>query len=307
MSYHRVETKLWRAGDFCIAPLHDKEEVLGFFRGRVLRDVRDGKWQVFLIDKGIIIFVKSEDMLVLPKSLESPDAAVKMHMAGAEPTGGKKWSFSAIDGFRHIMSRFSMAFVSIVGEKNENNSLPVIVWGVVTKQFDFSDQKQFHNISFYMFNEGLVDNPLMKVPERLLESERFVSDEDFKLDGRTNASPLLGYETADLDETENLTTVKVGSFMISVVPQSIKSWLPAEQTSATEFNGIVTAVVSNKQSMVISIRDEDQESTFHAMTKEVTKIYSEIMDEEFGKEIERGDAVIVQNIFNASKLKRLTV
>lgn len=295
--------KHWKIGEFCLVSLLDKK-VHGektFYRGEVYKKEQEGEHEVFLLDQGMVIIVEDKNLLPLPNILNAPQTAIRMHMAGAEPTGNSKnWSLSAIDKFNGAMGQFKMTFVSVVDEKNEfENSFPVIVWGVVEEVLPFSEQKQFHNISFFLHNEGLIKNSLMKDPDRLLKRERVVRDEEFGFyDTSTGGpTPLLGYETADIEETDKVT---VGSLFMSVTPQVVKSWLPAKAAALRQFHGFVADFDENG---IISIRSKDQQSVFKAMTNEITRIYSDTNREDSFIELKQGDTVIAQNFLNASKLE----
>lgn len=207
-------------------------------------------------------------------------------MNGAKPTGSlQNWSFTATEKFAQSMRHFQQIFVSVVGEKNDYQSFPVIVWGAELKNFDVCVQTKFHNINSWLHNLGLIDldSPLQNSEN--INLEWCGNDGQFGFHDNPN-SPVL--ETADLDEKP------IGNIL-----QEIKSWMPAQDSVEREFEGFVTYIDENGE---ISIRDEKEESVFRTITTEITNIYSNNNFTNVLKEITKGHSVIVYNEVDARKV-----
>lgn len=250
--------EIWKVGDLCYLKQSFDSSEPKWYRARVTGTLEwtSEQLDVFLVDKGVTIRVAPNELVDAPNCMPAnrPPAAKKMHLADAVPLGGAEtWNRSAIEQFKKVIQAFNDFCVSDVDEKDVDGSLPVKLWGVTATNALITCQREFHDISAFLTNEGYVDRRLAP------------STTDFQ----ENAS-------ADVDRKNT--------------PHPIASWIPALPVKVGEFQGIPTEVDENG---VIYIQTRDQHTLFNELKVNLTTKYLVYEFERFPVELKLGQAVIV--------------
>jgi hypothetical protein len=116
------------------------------------------KCEIFLFENRLKVEVTFDKMLSISECFTNK-FAIKVHMAGAVPTNNL-WALSSIEKFKQTIKCFEATCISIVGDTDEHGSIPVILWGISSKQ-NFTIQQAIHqtclhNIAEYLHNYGYV-------------------------------------------------------------------------------------------------------------------------------------------------------
>lgn len=287
----------WNVGDNCLVS-HPvvKDGAAEWSRATVLeKSVEPSIYGVFLIDRGIRAVVSIDQMFEPhPGFHNTPPIAVRMHIPNASPAGGTKWTISALDLFKQIISNFESICVSLVGDKDEKGSLPVLVWGVVIEKSPFAQQSRFHNIANHIVLEGYMDGSKVGYQE-LEKVERPVSDKDFGwVDGVVSEHSDGSFST--ISDDAGAGDVTLGDLTIELKPHSISSWIPPD--AQEKFIGIPTNVDENG---IIYIHSEKQDKILEDMKSMITKIYTKVPKDSHHDKVTVGQPVIVFNFLDSCK------
>lgn len=288
--------KDWNDGEHCLVSLrNDKADAPEFFRAFVVKSVEPSTFDVVLIDQGLHYIVEPDQMFETLHDLQNaPPAAFRMHIPGALPTGASSWTLSSLDAFKRALCCFKSLCVSVVGEKNEEGSLPVLIYGVVIEESPFVQQSRLNNIANHLYLEGYLDSLQINYQE-LVKVERPISDKDFGWNNSDDTNESLSTDECSLPtksddaSSDNMT---LGDVTIEVIPRSITSWvLPSSDET---FIGIPTNVDENG---IIYIHSEKQDQILEDMKTMITSIYSKFPPED-ENELKVGQPVIVFHIFD---------
>lgn len=300
--------KLWTIGEsclvFCVLSMNSPE---CWFRAKVesFECLEPLLVEVFLIDIGLKVLSELKNLRTIPDQLmrQSP-AAIKMHMPGVLPTGGRvSWTVSSIEMFQDTVNKFESIYVSIVGD-SDDDSLPVVVWGVTEEGIAMRPQRQFHNVMAFLHERGYIDYNVQQL-EELMKHERPISDKHFgwKKTVLDNGSVEDLVEESDQessdDDYEEPNIETAGGTSIRMVPKAITSWLPSDADISEKFIGYATNV---DDSGLIFVQNEEQRSIAQTITKAINDVYSKVLTN-FSAKVTEGQAVIVHNKIDGGELK----
>ncbi|XP_073813354.1 tudor domain-containing protein qin isoform X2 [Musca autumnalis] len=173
----KVENRQWVIGSHCLVYTNFNKTAndltIGknceWYRGIITEanqaHVSETTFSVFLRDIGATIRSIAAHQLfsIDPRLDRVTNAVYRCHLAGISPAGNaKSWSKSAIDCFQYWITIFESQWVSMRGKRlEENNSLPVVLWGSST---DTADPLapciiKYTNISKILVDKGLAYSP----------------------------------------------------------------------------------------------------------------------------------------------------
>ena len=278
--------KAWQVNDLCLVKHSINKNDPHWFRGSIV-EFKDSKTcNVFMLDKGLQVEADIESLFETKNLLlHQPPTVIKMHLFGVVPLAGNTtWNQSALGTFNSVKSRYEKFCISVVGEKNEAASLPVLLWGVTEQNYLMTTQTQYHDIRGYLLNEGLVDTNLKMTLDELILLER-----SFDFETGTVAKESKEPQDENIQEQDS-------------VPQEIVEWIPAEPTKLAEFEGIPTNIDDDG---IIYIQNNMQSMRVKEITTMLTSVYSKF-DPQFHKaELKVGQPVIVQNVIVGGKLREI--
>lgn len=289
----------WIVDDKCFAShANEKGQLAEWYRATVLGKIPDSSmFEVFLIDKGLRVIVSPDEMLEKPEAFQNPPpAAVRMHIPGASPTGGPSWTKSSLEFFKRVLASYESIWVGVVGDKDENQSLPVIVWGVVIEKSPFIEQRRLHNIANHVCLEGYMYSSNIDYQE-LANSERAINDNDFGWVDSGDTESLL--ET--LSSNSEPIKMTLGGLTIENQPHVVATWLQSDPESETNFFGVPKNIDENG---IIYIVNEKQMRDLEDLKSMLGNIYSELpRDDPVDNKIIVGQPVIAYHSFDLCKIR----
>ena len=282
----------WIIGDHCLV-MHSTEanKNLEYFRAVVVEQFQDSRYEVFLIDKGLKVTVNGEQTLG-PELQNMPPAAIRMHIPGAAPAYGSEWNLSSLDCFKSTLSCYHSLCISVVGEKNKNDSLPVMIWGLVIEKSALIRQTRLHNIAEHMYFMGFLRSNGFSYQE---VQEKVISDKNF---GWTNSAVELADEMSleSINEVSESQKVTFDDLTIETTPHIINEW--ESNGSEDKFIGIPTNVDENG---IIYIHNEKQSKLLENLRTLITSIYSKLPQDDYNVEVKVGQPVILYNAVDLCK------
>lgn len=186
------ENREWSLHDHClvystyqsspklVGPSKECEWYRGIIRGKNQRQNDETIYSVFLRDIGSTIQSTRHQLFSIDPQLDRVTNAVYCcHLAGIEPSGGRTWSHSAVDWFRHSVDTFESLSVSMHGKRSsESLSLPVILWGSITET---SDPLAPCITKYSNINRAISKSGLGYMAERLDTAKQFDRIEEIEL------------------------------------------------------------------------------------------------------------------------------
>lgn len=112
-----------------------------WYRGIIVHITKDPAlpYVVFLRDVGITVQSIAHSQLyeIASQWNKVSNAVHRCHLACVEPTGGKNWSQTAIDCFKHTVKSFQQLSATLQGKRTlDTNSLPIVLWGTTAETSD---------------------------------------------------------------------------------------------------------------------------------------------------------------------------
>lgn len=191
-----------------------------WYRGTIVNAVGDDSYTVFLRDKGCVVTVDKKDIAEIPKNISIYENAVlKCSLAGIKPTiKSLTWSLTSIDFFKQLVSQYQKLCVTLYGKKDENNSHPVIMYGMKTI---FTSALETETRKWTQINEELVYNGIAKLSERL---PKFIGT-DTSIDSLNDTPPSQLIK--DIEAHQNSNEATENTFFIQTEPREIECWRSA--------------------------------------------------------------------------------
>lgn len=279
---------VWKINEKCLVYHELNPARHEWFRAMVVEKLTDVTYTLFLIDFGIKITSYAHHMSTMPQQFKTlPAGAIKAHLFGiSHPLNTNDlWPQSTLDLFQTLIKKFMMHCVSVFLRNNvEDDSLPVLLWGVVKKNLLTT---VYHNLPQYMFYEGFVDS---KVKPGY--AENLVNPYDLSIveKSRTPGDIVDGMSAGQQAEK----TIEIyDSISMNVNPKCIKSWIAAEEVDVGKtFNGNPHYVDHDG---TIYISSTEQVKILKELSKEITKRYQDpyVRMNDSLEMLKPGDCVIV--------------
>uniref|UniRef100_A0A1A9V5Z9 Tudor domain-containing protein n=1 Tax=Glossina austeni TaxID=7395 RepID=A0A1A9V5Z9_GLOAU len=135
-----------------------------WYRGYVTDIVNDlaskPTYAIFLRDVGTTVRSIPADQLFPIDSLLNrvSNAVYRCRLACIQPTGGKNWSLTSIDYFKHYITKFESLGVTLQTKCSlDKKSLPIVLWGIITETADPLAPciTKYSNINYSLVKDGL--------------------------------------------------------------------------------------------------------------------------------------------------------